>query len=110
DASVAFARSRSKRVFAKPASVGRGRRGICQGNPCYSPPVPRRGQPVGLMVDSNVFILFERRGQPIDLSHWESSEAVFISAVTVSELLMGVRRADTEARRMQRSNFVEAII
>jgi tRNA(fMet)-specific endonuclease VapC len=62
------------------------------------------------MVDSNVFILFERRGQAIDLSPWEPSEAVFISAVTVSELLMGVHRADTEARRTRRSAFVETII
>jgi predicted nucleic acid-binding protein len=65
---------------------------------------------VGLIVDTNVFISFERRGQPIDLSPWEPSEDVFISVVTVSELLMGVHRADTEARRNRRSAFVEAII
>lgn len=65
---------------------------------------------MGLMVDTNVFISFERRGQPIYLSPWAPSEDVFISAVTVSELLMGVHRADTEARRSRRSAFVEAII
>jgi predicted nucleic acid-binding protein len=65
---------------------------------------------VGLIVDTNVFISFERRGQPIDLSAWEPSEDVFISVVTVSELLMGVHRADSEARRTRRSAFVEAVI
>jgi len=65
---------------------------------------------VGLIVDTNVFIAFERRGEPIDLARWKSSAEVFISVVTVSELLMGVQRADTEARRNRRSAFVEAII
>lgn len=65
---------------------------------------------MGLIVDTNVFISFERRGQSIDLSPWEPSEDVFISVVTVSELLMGVHRADTEVRRTRRSAFVEAVI
>ena len=63
-----------------------------------------------MMVDTNVFIAFERRGGVIDLSPWEPTEDVFISAVTVSELLMGVHRADNDARRNRRSAFVEAII
>ena len=65
---------------------------------------------MGLMIDANVFIQFERRGIPVDISRWESSGGVFISVVTVSELLMGVHRADTEARRKRRGEFVEAII
>jgi len=65
---------------------------------------------VGLMVDANVFIHAERRGVPIDLSFGEPSEDVFISVVTVSELLMGVHRADSDARRKRRSAFVEAIL
>ncbi len=65
---------------------------------------------MGLMVDTNVFILFERRAAAVDVSLWEPSEDVFISVVTVSELLMGVHRADNETRRNRRSAFVEAII
>ena len=65
---------------------------------------------MGLIVDASVFIHFERRGVPIDLSAWEPSEGVFISVVTVSELLMGVHRADSDARRQRRSEFVEAIL
>lgn len=53
---------------------------------------------MGLMVDSNVFIRFEKSGKPIDFSSWENSEKVFISAIVVSELLSGVHRADTGHR------------
>ena len=65
---------------------------------------------MGLMVDTNVFIRFEKSGKAIDLSPWEPSERVYVSVVTVSELLMGVHRADTEERRQRRLAFVEAII
>jgi len=65
---------------------------------------------MGLMVDTNVFISCEKSGKSIDLSSWESSSKVYISAVVVSELLTGVRRANTEERRRRRSAFVEAII
>ena len=65
---------------------------------------------MGLMVDTNVFISFEKSGTPIDLSSWESSEKVYISVVVVSELLIGVHRANTEARRERRLAFVEAVI
>ncbi|MCI0376007.1 MAG: type II toxin-antitoxin system VapC family toxin [Gemmataceae bacterium] len=65
---------------------------------------------MGLMVDTNVFISFEKSGKPIDFSSWESSEKVYISVVTVSELLIGVHRADSEVLRQRRSAFVEAVI
>jgi predicted nucleic acid-binding protein len=60
---------------------------------------------MGLMVDTNVFIRFEKSGQPIDLSSWANSQKVYISAVTVSELLVGVHRANTEERRQRRSKL-----
>ena len=53
---------------------------------------------MGLIVDTNVFIRFEKAGKAIDLSPWAATEKVYI-AVTVSELLVGVHRADTEERR-----------
>lgn len=65
---------------------------------------------MGLMVDTNVFISFEKSGKVIDLSPWEQSERVYASVLTVSELLMGVHRANTKERRQRRSVFVEAII
>ena len=65
---------------------------------------------MGLMVDTNVFISFEKSAKAIDLSAWEQSETVYISVVTASELLMGVCRANTEERKKRRSAFVEAVI
>ena len=67
---------------------------------------------MGLMVDSNVFIKLERSGASIDFSKWEpaQSEEIFVSAITVSELLIGVHRADTEARRQRRAQFVETVL
>lgn len=65
---------------------------------------------MGMMVDTNVFIRFEKSGKTIDLSPWDTSERVYVSVVTVSEMLMGVHRANTEERRQRRSAFVEAII
>lgn len=65
---------------------------------------------MGLIVDTVVFVAFERSRTPVDLSPWEATDEVFISAVTVSELLVGVHRADTESRRANRAAFVEAIL
>ncbi|SFH87151.1 type II toxin-antitoxin system VapC family toxin [Planctomicrobium piriforme] len=65
---------------------------------------------MGLMVDTNVFIRFEKANSAIDLSPWSTSEKVFISVVTASELLIGVHRAINEERRLRRSIFVEAVI
>jgi predicted nucleic acid-binding protein len=65
---------------------------------------------MGLMIDTNVFIRFEKNGKAIDFSSWESSQNVYISVVIASELLMGVHRANTDERRQRRSAFVEAII
>jgi predicted nucleic acid-binding protein len=65
---------------------------------------------MGLIVDTNVFIHFEKNRKPLDFIGWDASEKVYISVVVVSELLMGVQRANTEQRRSQRSAFVEAVI
>jgi tRNA(fMet)-specific endonuclease VapC len=65
---------------------------------------------MGLMVDTNVFIYFEKSGKVIDFSPWGHAGPGSVSVVTVSELLIGVHRADTEDRRKRRSAFVEAVI
>ncbi|HQY89028.1 MAG TPA: PIN domain-containing protein, partial [Tepidisphaeraceae bacterium] len=49
-------------------------------------------------------------GKLIDLSTWDSSQPIYISVIVVSELLMGVHRANSEERKLRRSAFVEAII
>jgi tRNA(fMet)-specific endonuclease VapC len=60
---------------------------------------------MGLMVDTNVFINFEKSGKSIDFSAWDNSQKVYISVIVASELLMGVHRADTEERRQRRYGF-----
>lgn len=65
---------------------------------------------MGLIVDTNVFIQSERRGQTVDFSPWQEEGNTFISVVTLSELLVGVHRADSESRRVRRAAFVEAIL
>jgi len=65
---------------------------------------------MGLMLDTNVFIYSERSGNPIDFSKWEDYGNVYISAVTVSELLVGVHLANSDARTTRRSAFVESVL
>ena len=65
---------------------------------------------MGLMLDTNVFIYSERSGNPIDFSKWEKYGDVYISSITVSELLVGVYYANSDARKIRRSAFVEAVL
>jgi hypothetical protein len=39
---------------------------------------------MGLMVDTNVFIAFEKSGGDIDFSTWEDSRKVYVSVVVWS--------------------------
>jgi predicted nucleic acid-binding protein len=65
---------------------------------------------MGLMLDTNVFIHSERSGNPIDFSKWEEYGDVYISSITVSELLVGVHYANSDARKARRSAFVESVL
>lgn len=65
---------------------------------------------MGLILDTCILIRAEKQVDSINFDKWQSHEEAYISAVTVSELLIGVHRANTEARRLKRSAFVEAII
>jgi len=50
---------------------------------------------VGLIIDSGVFVHWERSGRAVDFSPWAGYGDVAISAITVSELLVGVHRVPT---------------
>ena len=65
---------------------------------------------MGLMLDTNVFIHAERSGTPINFSQWDEYGDVYISSITVSELLVGIHYANSEARKARRSAFVESIL
>ena len=63
---------------------------------------------MGLVIDTSVLIAAER-GE-VDFAQWQSYGDAYISSVTITELLIGVHRANTEERRIKRSAFVEHII
>lgn len=63
------------------------------------------------LIDTSVFIAMERLGRsPQDLVLEWRNEPVAMAAVTALELLVGVHRADSRARRLTREGFVESII
>lgn len=66
---------------------------------------------MGVLIDASVLIQHERSGIEVE-PHLEgrADEPFYLSVITVSELLHGVHRADTRARRARRSVFVEAVI
>lgn len=64
-----------------------------------------------MILDSSEIIALERsRGVVDDLVAGREDEPLGISVVTVAELLHGVERADSEARRIRRQAFVEKVI
>lgn len=63
---------------------------------------------MGFLIDTSVLIDLERGARSIE-PHLQS-ETVFLAAVSASELLHGVHRANTAARRARREAFVENIL
>ncbi len=66
---------------------------------------------MALLVDSGIFIMLERRGEDLSvLAKAMLYEPLALSSITASELLVGVHRADSAVRRLQREAFVEAVL
>lgn len=66
---------------------------------------------MGIVIDSSVLIAWERDQLNLETEMARYAEEDFaISAVTASELLHGVHRARTPARRSQREAFVEGLL
>ncbi len=65
---------------------------------------------MGLILDTDVLIRAEKVTDPIDFGKWSHHGEAFISAITCSELLVGVHLANTEARRLKRAAFVEGLL
>ena len=66
---------------------------------------------MGVIFDTSVLISLERSSSRVDeFIMGREGEAFGISAITASELLHGVHRADSEKRRIVREAFVEKII
>ncbi len=66
---------------------------------------------MGVIFDSSEIIVLERNRVAVEnLITGREDEPFGISVVTVAELLHGVERADSEARRLKRQAFVEKVI
>jgi predicted nucleic acid-binding protein len=65
---------------------------------------------MGLLIDTDVWVLAEKAGHTLALSRWARHGGAYMSAVTASELLVGVERANTAQRRARRGAFVENLL
>jgi tRNA(fMet)-specific endonuclease VapC len=65
---------------------------------------------VGLLIDTDVWVLAEKSAAPLDLAKWTRYGGAFMSSVTASELLVGVERANTANRKALRAAFVENLL
>lgn len=65
---------------------------------------------MGLVIDTDVFILADRGRASLDLARYAAYGEAFISVVTASELLVGVHRAVDPAVRARRTAFVESLL
>ena len=62
------------------------------------------------MIDTDVWVLAEKSGGKLNLARWAQHGNAYMSAVTASELLVGVERANSAQRRALRGAFVESIL
>ncbi len=66
---------------------------------------------MGVLIDASVLIGWERAGVELDARvRGREEDALFLSVITVSELLHGVHRAADRSRRARRSAFVEGVL
>jgi tRNA(fMet)-specific endonuclease VapC len=65
---------------------------------------------MGLILDSNVLIQAERNSRINQFAQFADYGNACISAITVSELLVGVHLTNSEARQNQRKAFVEGVL
>ena len=66
---------------------------------------------MGIILDTSILVAYERGNLDIDKLVKDSADEPFgLSAITVSELLHGVHRADSESRRLKREAFVQKVI
>jgi|SRR5687768_4323285 len=63
------------------------------------------------LIDTTVLIDAERQGQTLSvLQELLAGESIAMSSISAAELLLGVERADTLARRQQRLEYVNSIL
>ena len=65
---------------------------------------------MGILIDTDVWVLAEKSGGTLGLARWATYGGAYMCAVTASELLVGVERANTAQRRALRGAFVENLL
>jgi tRNA(fMet)-specific endonuclease VapC len=65
---------------------------------------------MGLVIDTDVWVLAEKSGNALNFARWAAYGGAYMSAITASELLVGVERANTAQRRAKRGAFVENLL
>lgn len=65
---------------------------------------------MGLVIDTDVLILAERGQSAFDFARFQDEGTAYISAITASELLVGVHRAQDPGVRARRTAFVEGLL
>ena len=65
---------------------------------------------MGLLIDTDVWVLAEKAGGLLNLGRFAQYGGACMSAVTATELLVGVERANTAPRRAERGAFVEYLL
>ena len=65
---------------------------------------------MGLILDTNVLIQAERQPGGFRFGDYATHGGLYLSAITASELLVGVHRANTAERQLKRLAFVESIL
>jgi tRNA(fMet)-specific endonuclease VapC len=65
---------------------------------------------MGLVIDTDVWVLAEKAGAPLNFAQWAHYGGAYMSAVTASELLVGVENANSAQRRAKRAAFVENLL
>lgn len=63
---------------------------------------------MGVVIDTSVLIGLERRGLTLD--YLSLDEPIALSAISVSEMLVGAYRSDTQGRRDMRAAFLELML
>ena len=63
------------------------------------------------LIDTSALVALERQGQSLDpLVSAAADEPVALAAITASELLFGLERADSPQRRLRREAFINAVL
>ena len=65
---------------------------------------------MGVVIDTGVFIRWEREGRGVDFSRWAHFGSPSISVISESELKVGLHRANSEPRKRARALFVQAVL